>query len=89
MHLVKVWNKKFLKVWAALLRWNIYTDSNLYVPGLIITPKFTGVKRKKISRSVTFISKNKFGKDYENSLKQIVVLSTGFDVFIEFLESCT
>ena len=88
MHLVKVWNKKFLKVWAALLRWNIYTDSNLYVPGLIITPKFTGVKRKKISRSVTFISKNKFGKDYENSLKQIVVLSTGFNVFIEVLESC-
>ena len=89
MHLVKVWNKKFLKVGAALLRWNIYTDSNLYVPGLIITPKFTGVKRKKISRSVTFISKNKFGKDYENSLKQIVVLSVGFTVFIEFLESCT
>ena len=88
MHLVKVWNKKFLKVWAALLRWNIYTDSNLYVPGLIITPKFTGVKRKKTSRSVTFISKNKFGKDYENSLKQIVVLSIGFTVFIEFLESC-
>ena len=88
MHLVKVWNKKFLKVWAALLRWNIYTDSNLYVPGLIITPKFTGVKRKKISRSVTFISKNKFGNDYENSLKQIVVLSTGFTVFMEVLESC-
>ena len=88
MHLVKVWNKKFLKVGAALLRWNIYTDSNLYVPGLIISPKFTGVKRKKISRGVTFISKNKFGKDYENSLKQIVVLSTGFTVFMEFLESC-
>ena len=35
------------------------------------------------------MSKNKFGKDYENSLKQIVVLSTGFTVFIEFLESCT
>ena len=66
---------------------NIYTDSNLYVPGLIITPKSTGVKRKKISRSVTFICTNKFGKDYENSLKQIVVLSIGFTVFIEFLES--
>ena len=70
------------------MRWDIYTDSNLYVPGLIITPKFTGVKRKKISRSVTFISKNKFGKDYEKSLKQIVVLSIGFTVFIEVLESC-
>ena len=55
-----------------------------------ITPKFTGVKRKKIiSRSVTFICTNEFGKDYENSLKQIVVLSTGFTVFILFLESCT
>ena len=33
------------------------------------------------------MSKNKFGKDYENSLKQIVVLSIGFSVFMEFLES--